>query len=415
MSSVPRIAIFGLLGSGNLGNHGSFDAMLRYLRAAQPHADITCVCADPQEMERQYGLRSFAITWYDAHATGGSRFPSFVLKAFGKIADVVRTFRWVRTFDVVIVPGMGVLEATLPIRPWGVPYALFLVSFWGRLTGTKVALVSVGANRMRQPVTRWFIVSAAKLAFYRSYRDDASRTAMQGMGVDTSRDGVFPDLAFAVPSVRQATGRTGTVGVGVMAYAGTHLDRRQADQIYTSYVDKLVSFVRWLIDNGDRVQLFTGDPADEATASLIETEIRQSRPHLADRVVREHALSFGELMRQMSAVDVVVASRYHNVLAGLRLAKPTISISYADKNDVLMESMGMAEYCQPIRAIDVSRLIEQFRVLAAADDRLHSMLREKNEQNMSLLDQQNTALSAILFTAQGRADVAANAGLIQGD
>ena len=408
--SSPRVAIFGLLGSGNLGNHGSLDAMLQFIRAEQPDADITCVCADPLEMKRQYGLPSIAITWYDAHASGRSRFPSIVLKAFGKFADAVRTFRWVRRFDVVIVPGMGVLEATLPIRPWGFPYALFLMSFWGRLTGTKVALVSVGANPMRQPVTRWFIRAAARLASYRSYRDSPSLTAIRQMGVDTSRDQVFPDLAFAVPTSPQGTRRTGTVGVGVMAYSGTYLDRLHADEIYTSYVGKLISFVLWLIDNGYRVQLFTGDPADEATVSTVTTEIRRARTDLADRVVREHASSFGELMRQMSAVDVVVASRYHNVLAALKLAKPTISISYAAKNDVLMADMGMAEFCQSIRAIDVPQLIEQFRVLAAADDRLSNMLREQNARNMVLLDQQNAALSAILFAAHVPAGVPAAAG-----
>ena len=36
-------------------------------------------------------------------------------------------------------------------------------SMFNWLAGTKIALVSVGANRMRQPVTRWFLASAAKL------------------------------------------------------------------------------------------------------------------------------------------------------------------------------------------------------------------------------------------------------------
>ena len=41
---------------------------------------------------------------------------------------------------------MGVLETTLPLRPWQFPYDMFVLCAAGRIFGTKVALVSVGAN-----------------------------------------------------------------------------------------------------------------------------------------------------------------------------------------------------------------------------------------------------------------------------
>ena len=76
----------------------------------------------------------------------------------------------------MIVPGAGALETTLPQRAWGFPYALFLLSLSGKLSGTKVALVSVGADVINKRVTRWLSNSTARLAFYRSYRDGYSRT-----------------------------------------------------------------------------------------------------------------------------------------------------------------------------------------------------------------------------------------------
>ena len=77
---------------------------------------------------------------------------------------------------------MGVLESSLPLRAWGVPYAMFLLCAGGRLTGTKVALVSVGANTIKQRPTRFFFDTAARLACYRSYRDAQSREAMAEAG-----------------------------------------------------------------------------------------------------------------------------------------------------------------------------------------------------------------------------------------
>lgn len=400
MSAPPRVALFGLLGSGNIGNHGSFESMLEYLRADHPEAEITCVCAGPADVERRYGLPSMSITWYGARAGGRSGLKNEALKAFGKVADVVRTFRWVRRCDVVIIPGMGVLEATLPIRPWGFPYALFLMSFWARVCGTKVAFVSVGANKMRQPVTRWFIKHAAKLAHYRSFRDAPAREAIRQAGVDTSNDLIFPDLAFALPDVTSTRSESKSVGVGVMDYSGTYLDRRRAERIHTMYVSKIIAFVRWLVDNDYRVQLFTGDPADEIVVTAVLRDIRDTRPHLADtKIIAEPAESLGDLMRQMSAVDAVVATRYHNVLSALKMAKPTISISYASKNDVLMEQMGLGSFCQPIQSLDVPKLIDQFRTIENADEQLAAELRRRSEHNAMLLRQQNAVLSATLFDA----------------
>ena len=389
----PRVAIFGLLGSGNLGNHGSLDAMLQYLHARQPGASLSCVCAGPEEIERRYGIPAIPINWYHLSATGElSRPVTVALKAFGKVADIARTARWVRRHDVVIVPGMGVLEATLPIRPWGFPYALFLVSLWGKVFGTKVALVSVGANAMRQPGTRWFVRQAARLACYRSFRDLQSRDALREIGVDAGDDGVYPDLAFGLPETWPVREAEKTVGIGVMAYYGTYLDRHRANEIHAGYVGKLTEFVRWLIGEGYAVRLFTGDPADEVVVEALLSELGPDAP-----IVAEKAESLGGLMEQMATVEVVVASRYHNVVSALKVAKPTISISYAPKNDVLMAEMGVRDFCQPIRAVDVPRLIEQFQTLVARREQVRQVLVEHNGRLRRLLARQEAVLTEKLF------------------
>src|SRR4051794_465105 len=45
-SSVRRVVLFGLFGSGNSGNDASLEAMLTFLRR-WPGMDITCVCYAP--------------------------------------------------------------------------------------------------------------------------------------------------------------------------------------------------------------------------------------------------------------------------------------------------------------------------------------------------------------------------------
>jgi polysaccharide pyruvyl transferase WcaK-like protein len=409
MSTAPRIAVLGLLGSGNLGNQGSLEAMLQFVRKNHPDSPISCVCSGPEELERQYGIPSFSITWYEPRRGGGSRLRTVAAKAFGKVADLVRTPLWVRKYDVVIVPGMGVLETTLRLRPWGWPYALFLVFASARLWGTRTALVDIGANVAHERSIRWLFRNTARLATYRSYRDEYSRDAVRTMGVDTSRDEVYPDLAFALQAPHGPPHSVNrTMGLGVMAYRGSNADRDRSEEIYSGYVGKIIEFTRWLVDEGYRVRLVTGDPSDEEVVDAVVDDLRRTRPQLAgERLLSQPASSFGELTEQLAGVDLVVASRYHNVLAALKLAKPTISISYAAKNDVLMEQMRLAEFCQPLQSLDVERLSRQFRALELRASQLRPELERKLAEYATALDHQYAGLSAALFGPE-RSDPAAS-------
>lgn len=402
--SAPRIALFGLLGSGNIGNDGSFEAVLAHLRDHHPDAELTCVCTGPDVVEKRYGVRAIRMHTHPPGAVHGSRVTAAVLKSLGKAADAFRTLGWVRRHDVVLVPGMGVLETNLPQRPWGFPYALLLLTAAGRLARTKVALVSVGVSPSRQPITKRVLAAAARFATVRSYRDTLSRDAMRGMGVDTSGDAVCPDLAFALPaqSARPAA-PTRTVGLGVMAYHGSHTDRHVADDIQRAYVGALQRFAERLVDDGYRLRLFTGDPADEIVSASVVAYLRERRPDLDDdRVVATPPSSLGELMEAMSDVDVVVASRYHNVLCALKLGKPAISISYAEKNDVLMAQFGLGDFTQPLRELDVDRLTAQFTSLVDRRAELARGMRRQSVTNARLVEEHLAALSTRLFAGTSR-------------
>lgn len=404
--TAPRVGFFGLLGSGNLGNDGSLEAVLSFLRTKHPDAILGCLCGGPEQVTARYGVRAVPLRWYQSYEQTATGRTAIALKVLGKGLDVFRTVSWVRQFDVVIVPGAGILEATLPLRPWGFPYALFLLSASGRLCGTRVALVSVGADVVHQRATRWLITWAARLAAYRSYRDTHSKDAMRRMGVDTSGDEVYPDLAFALPTPPDLSVGTRIVGVGVMAYFGGNNDRQRADEIHASYVDKMKHFVRWLVDSDHQVRLLTGDNVDESVVREIVSDLQAHRPDLdPSRVGAEPVSSLADLMQQMKSVDTVVATRYHNVLCALKLSKPTISIGYAAKNDALMTEMGLADFCQSVPSLDVERLIEQFTALESRREQLERTIVEKNLTGARRLEHQYTVLSSTLFPVAERASV----------
>ncbi|HEU5469734.1 MAG TPA: polysaccharide pyruvyl transferase family protein [Actinophytocola sp.] len=394
-----RVGLFGILGSGNLGNDGSLDAVINYLRERHPAVELDFMCMGPDRVSAQYGAPATHLQWYEARGEAIRWLPGPVAKIIGRLLDPARTLAWVRRQDVVIVPGMGVLEATVPLRPWSFPYSLYWLSRLARLTGTRVALVSVGADFISQRVTRWLVTRAARLAHYRSYRDAHSRNAMWEMGIDSAADDVYPDLAFALPAPPAPAAGTGTVGVGVMDYHGDNDERAHGDELHRAYLGKVKGFVRWLTDNGRAVRLFTGDKADEP----VVREILADGP--ADRISAASVSSLDELMREMAAVDAVVATRYHNVLCALKTCRPTVSIGYAAKNDVLMASMGLHEFVQQARSLDLDTLIAQFTELERRSAQLQRILAERNLETRQRLERQFAALSAALFPAPAAVEV----------
>ncbi|MFE7130098.1 polysaccharide pyruvyl transferase family protein [Streptomyces sp. NPDC057638] len=390
-----RVGVFGLLGSGNLGNDGSFEALLGYLRTAHPDAAVDALCGGPETVTARYGIPATRLHWYRGEYRTASRAGAIAGKALGKLVDAARTAAWVRRHDVVIVPGMGVLEATLPLRPWGFPYALFLLSASGRLFGTRVALVSVGAAEIGRRSTRALVRWSARLATYRSYRDSLSRDAMRAMGVDTARDEVYPDLAFALPTP-EATApgdAPGPVCVGVMAFHGGDDDRARAGEIHRRYLDGTTRFVRALAEEGRPVRLLTGDGVDAPVVAAILDAVD------SPLVTAAETASLADLMAEMAAADAVVATRYHNLVCALKVGTPTLALSYAAKSDALMARMGLDAYRHPARAVDADRLLEQFRALEERAAPLRRVLAERNQDAARGLEHQFSALTAAVFPA----------------
>ncbi|MFE0425020.1 polysaccharide pyruvyl transferase family protein [Streptomyces sp. NPDC058953] len=399
-----RVGVFGLLGSGNLGNDGSLEAVLGYLRAEHPAAVVDALCGGPGVVTARYGIPATRLHWYRGEYRTASRAGAIAGKGLGKLVDVFRTAAWVRGHDVVIVPGMGVLEATLPLRPWGFPYALFLLAATGRLCGTRVALVGVGAAPIRRRSTRALVRWSARLAAYRSYRDTLSRDAMRAMGVDTARDEVYPDLAFALPApdsepTPEPNGPGGSTGVprpvcvGVMAFHGDDDDRARADEIHRRYLEGTTRFVRALADDGRPVRLLTGDACDAPVVAAILDAVD------SPLVTAAETASLADLMRETAAADAVVATRYHNLVCALRVCTPTLALSYAAKSDALMARMGLDAYRHPAREVDADRLLAQFRDLERSAAELRRTLTERNLVTARLLAHQFTALTAALFPA----------------
>ena len=217
---------------------------------------------------------------------------------------------------------------------------------------------------------------------------------MSEMGVNVAGDKVYPDLVFSLRNP-PVSGPTGTVGVGLMTYFGSNDDRDNANQLHQHYVDTMTRFVHWLLNGGRKVRLYATDQEDQPTVRAVLADVRAQRMDNPDIEV-EAVSTLQELMRRMATVDTVVGSRYHNVVCALKLSKPTVSVGYAAKHEVLMRDMDMGDFCEPARSVDLDRLIAKFGALERDRDTFIAILDEHNLEKIRLLDEQFAALSSVV-------------------
>lgn len=398
---AARVGIFGKVGAGNIGNDASMEALLDYLRTDQPDAVIDAMCTGPERLRSRYGIDAIQLFWhnnFEAKGVAGT-----ILKVVGRGLDTFRTVDWVRRHDVVVVPGAGVLEASLPMVPRGWPYAISLLSASGKVFRTKVAFVSVGAGAVNQRMTRFLFNSAARLAYYRSYRDAGAKEAMRKRGLNVSDDHVYPDLAFALRPPVGGEVDPKLVAVGVMAYYGTNDERKQADEIYARYVAGMKRFVRWLAENDHKVLLIVGDTngSDSSVVAEILADVLTGLPDLDRSTVTAAAVdSYSDVMQVMMPASSVVAIRYHNVLCALKLSKPTIAISYSSKHDALIKDMGLPGFSLAVSTLDIDELIKKFTELESRSEELRGTLAKRNATKAEGISGQFAELSAVLFPAQ---------------
>jgi polysaccharide pyruvyl transferase WcaK-like protein len=392
----PRIGLFGLLGSGNIGNDASVDAIMRYLRTDYPEADIDAMCMGWDRLRGRYGIPTTPFQWQQVHGRPGSSRKA--VAALGKVIDIFRISAWVRKHDVVIIPGMGILDPTLPLHPWGMPYAVYVLAASGRLFGTKVALVAVGADKASSHVTQWLYNRTAKLAGYLSFRDESSRQALSREGVAVSRFNVHPDLVWTIPVARAEVEDPKLVAVGVMAYYGGQADRGRSADVYASYTESVAEFVRRLLDSGHNVRLFYGDELDKPALDKILADVRSSTPELApDRLIPYYSTTYEDIIELIGPVAAVVATRFHNLIFGLKLGKPTIALSYARKIDSLMADLGLGEYCLSADSIDIAVLKSLFDDIEKRRDQISAEIEKVVGERSREARAQFTELSRAVF------------------
>jgi polysaccharide pyruvyl transferase WcaK-like protein len=314
-----RLALFGVFGSGNFGNDATLDACMKALGPSVPPSRILCIAANPIKISETYGVTAVGLTRRNRYGQVAS-----------ELASLFLAWRALRRARRLVVAGTGVLDDQ-HVRPTQLPLEVLRWSLAARLAGAKLVFLSVGAGPIDQMWSRRFLKVAVALAHEVSYRDIRSKEFMASIGRDVGRDRVLPDLALSLEPTVEAEPRSTqkSVAIGVLS----RLNWSDHPDGYRRYEDTLVELVERLAAEGWRVRLVTGDEADADTRNAMIHRLRSmGQPAEADS-----CHSFSDVVRIVSTCEVMIASRYHNLVAALIAGIPIVSLAYGPKNDALLE------------------------------------------------------------------------------
>ncbi len=371
-----RFVLFGLFGTGNIGNDATLRVTLHHLRARAPDADIFCICNELPDFARALGV--LALPLNPLPVKGRWRVPySWLRNAYAAAGMLVsepfrraRMRRLLMGADRLIFVGTGVFD-DFGLLPWDMPAWMLGWCRAASRVGAKVQLLAVGAGPMRNALNRALMKRAIDAADRRSLRDTVSRDYLQSIGIDASADTVVPDLVFGmplewIPNHRPAESPPRVVGLGVMGYFGWNADPQKGQEIYQAYIAKMERFLRWLLERGYAVRLLVGElPTDERPVRDLLSAVDPNGQARSDGRLATQAIdSLDGLLEEIAATDIVVASRFHNVICALAAGRPAIAVGYASKFDALMAEMGMGSYSLHIETFEVEQLKRDFVTLA---------------------------------------------------
>lgn len=390
-----KVAFWGNFGTQNLGNECTLHAMLESARRHLPEAEFVVIGNSPSDSEERHGVASLPISpdpTLGFKGAGGQ--PSKLGRVAGELKDWARVVDAMRDIDMLVMTGTGMITDTNDGN-FGMPYQMLKWASAAALCRSKVAFVSVGAEGLKDKIKLFFLGSSLRIARFRSYRDPLSRKRAEGLYPGAANDPIYPDLAFSLPeslTERKEEARDGarTVAVGIYAV-------ESGAEAMQSYIEEIGTFVLWLLGRGYRTRIVLGDlEYDESVRKELANwlESKQAR----ERVIDEPVTSFQDLMRQLSEADLVVATRFHNVLLSLILGKPVVSVSHMDKNDQVMKAMGLSEYCMPLADVRHEGIVARFEVLERNEDTVRAAIREKAQLYRERLEEQYRLLFDELST-----------------
>jgi polysaccharide pyruvyl transferase WcaK-like protein len=366
-----RVGLLSPQSNRNLGDTATFAAAIAAYRRRLPAIELVVVVPEPEESARLLGTAGFPLygdgSFVPVTAAAEDCGPFQQARLPGRLSAMCRVRTFVGELDAIVFTGGGLLDDFWG-GPWMLPFWVFVWVAAARMRGTKVLFHAIGYDRLSSRTSRALMMSALRLAHYRSFRDVESLDLLRGMGLSDACE-VIPDLAFALDmppaeNLRLAASRRYVIVNPVSERMWTH----GHDGSYGAYLDAFVALSRELLDRGLEVKLLsTQDRMDADAIAYVADALRKQGRTNWDRVHVTRLDHFMALARQASCV---VSSRLHGLILALVAGTPAVSVAPMRKIARVMIDVGLGDLNLDMRTLRGDALIANVSRALANEERL---------------------------------------------
>ena len=189
-------------------------------------------------------------------------------------------------------------------------------------------------------------------------RDEKSFNELKKIGVVTDVY-LTADTAFLLPYEEIPPLFSGTSKGNVLVSVSHQATSRATDE--QSYLDIISKFIKQVIDTYEiSVTLLPNAIVPEDDDLRIAQKINDLVANENCKLVDPTGLTAMQIKGVVAQSSVVVASRYHTVIAALSLEKPTISIGWHHKYRGVLGLFGMEEWDMPVDTLELDSLQQKF-------------------------------------------------------
>ena len=445
MRDSPTIGVFGHYGNQNLGDEAITTAVIQRVKDRWPTARVWGFSVNPADTSERYRVPAFPIRRPAGAGGGGKpdvesgrnvaerdgkprrhslfgavksalkripllrrtiRAAGWLLRSPPELVEELRFLRGsylrLRHVDLLLISGSNQFLDNFG-GPMGFPYTLLKWSVMAKLAGCKLAFVSVGAGPIDARSSRLMVRLALLFSDYHSFRDTASRSLIETIGL-RGRGLVYPDLAHGLqPEVAPLPRSTGTkaerptVGINPMPMYDSRYWCHTDDNKYRSYVGRLAEVAAALRQDGYPLFFFATQPKDENVIHDVLDSLGKTLGGGLDReaMIRRSDSVYG-LMQVFTSADLIVATRFHGTLLALLAERPVLGVCYYRKTRDLLREMGQEDYAVDLEDFTATDVLQRIRRLESNRLAEAEKIRRKNQEYSLALTKQYEQVFSLL-------------------
>lgn len=423
-----RVGVFGTYGFENMGDAAVADATIAGLKRHIPNSEIVGICQQPENVTLRHHIEAFSIhrVFLTKSQTDGddilplepvytcsSSFKEKILKlvksskliftlakmiqnALLLVPMIIKEIKYsfvilkiVRNLDLMVMSGSGQLNEEWG-GPWRYPFGLFRWCFLARLSGCKIAFLSVGAGVIESFWAKFFCSSALRLAQYRSVRDVRSKKLVESWRVGTVH--LVPDMAFSMKfkidePPANANGSF-MVGINPISFCDPRTWVISDQNKYNLYIEKISKFCDWLLSEGHSLVFIPNELVMDNRA--IDDILKKLDPMLAKspKVIRPEIKNYPDVFLSYAKCSYVISSRFHGLLFSFMSRRPVIALAHHYKYFELADEMGQKKYCLDIANFNLDELKLLFKDLVVNEKSIKDAIKLNSENYSRIVENQ---------------------------